>query len=78
MLDAAGYNYKEQFYEEDHAKYPGRVIYGSENGHSIEAWRAVSDHDYICGQFLWTGVDFLGECLGWPLRISQALSLINI
>lgn len=72
VLDAAGYNYKEQFYEEDHAKYPGRVIYGSENGHSIEAWRAVSDHDYICGQFLWTGVDFLGECLGWPLRISQA------
>ena len=72
VLDAAGYNYKEQFYEEDHIQYPGRVIYGSENSHQPSAWRAVLDHDYICGQFLWTGVDFLGECRGWPVRISQA------
>lgn len=72
VLDASGYNYKEQFYEEDHARFPGRVIYGSENGHGGKAWQAVVDHDYICGQFLWTGVDFLGECHGWPVRISQA------
>lgn len=71
-LDISGYNYKEQFYEEDHRRFPGRVIYGSENGHSGRAWQAVKDNDYICGQFLWTGVDFLGECLGWPVRISQA------
>lgn len=71
-LDAAGYNYEEALYEEDHKKYPERVIYGSENGHSVEAWRAVIDHDYICGQFLWTGIDYLGECAGWPVRISQA------
>lgn len=72
VLDVVGYNYKEMFYAEDHAKYPGRVIYGSENGKSPEAWYAVRDNDYICGQFLWTGVDFLGECHGWPVRISQA------
>ena len=72
VLDASGYNYKEQFYEEDHARFPGRVIYGSENGHGGKQWRAVLDNDYICGQFLWTGVDFLGECHGWPMRISQA------
>ena len=72
VLDVVGYNYKEVFYAEDHAKYPGRVIYGSENGKSPEAWYAVRDNDYICGQFLWTGVDFLGECRGWPVRISQA------
>lgn len=72
VLDASGYNYKEQFYEEDHIRFPDRVIYGSENGHSVSAWRAVLDHEYICGQFLWTGVDFLGECAGWPVRISQA------
>nr|MBR4281109.1 DUF4982 domain-containing protein [Clostridia bacterium] len=72
VLDASGYNYKEQFYEEDHARFPGRVIYGSENGHGGKQWRAVRDNDYICGQFLWTGVDFLGECRGWPVRISQA------
>ena len=72
VLDASGYNYKEQFYAEDHVRFPGRVIYGSENGHGGKQWRAVKDNDYICGQFLWTGVDFLGECHGWPVRISQA------
>lgn len=71
-LDASGYNYKEEFYEADHARFPGRVIYGSENSHAVPAWKAVLEHDYICGQFLWTGVDFLGECRGWPIRISQA------
>ncbi len=71
-LDISGYNYKEQFYEEDRARFPGRVIYGSENGHSAKAWKAVKDNDFICGQFLWTGIDFLGECHGWPVRISQA------
>ncbi|MBP3646474.1 MAG: DUF4982 domain-containing protein [Clostridia bacterium] len=77
VLDVVGYNYKEQFYEEDHAKYPGRVIYGSENGKNAKAWHAVRDNDYICGQFLWTGIDFLGECRGWPVRISQA-GLMNL
>ncbi|MCR4906465.1 MAG: DUF4982 domain-containing protein [Clostridiales bacterium] len=71
-LDVVGYNYKEKFYEEDHAAYPGRVIFGSENGKGAREWQAVLDHDYIAGQFLWTGIDFLGECPGWPRRISQA------
>ncbi len=71
-LDASGYNYREKFYAEDHQRFPGRVILGSENSHSVEAWRAVRDNEYISGQFLWTGVDFLGECHGWPHRISGA------
>ncbi|MDO4740494.1 MAG: glycoside hydrolase family 2 TIM barrel-domain containing protein, partial [Eubacteriales bacterium] len=72
VLDIVGYNYKEKFYDEDHEKYPGRVIYGSENGKDARAWHAVRDREFICGQFLWTGIDFLGECRGWPVRISQA------
>ncbi len=76
-LDLSGYNYREKFYEEDHEKYPGRVLLGSENSHDPAAWYAVADHDYISGQFLWTGVDFLGECKGWPVRISQA-GLLNL
>ena len=74
-LDLSGYNYREQFYEEDHRRYPQRVLLGSENSHDPAAWRAVEDHDYISGQFLWTGADFLGECPGWPKRISQAGAL---
>ena len=75
VLDLVGYNYREQFYEEDHKAYPGRVILGSENSHDPAAWRAVTAHEYMAGQFLWTGVDFLGECPGWPKRISQAGAL---
>ena len=74
-LDIAGYNYREKFYEEDHRTWPERVILGSENSHDPAAWRAVEDHDFIGGQFLWTGIDFLGECPGWPKRISQAGAL---
>ncbi len=71
-LDISGYNYREYLYEEDHRRFPDRVIFGSENGHGCKEWYAVRDNDYICGQFLWTGIDFLGECVGWPVRISQA------
>ena len=31
-IDVVGYNYTENRYDEDHATYPNRVIYGSENG----------------------------------------------
>ncbi len=67
-LDIAGYNYTENRYELDHQQYPDRVIYGSENGHSMEAWNAVKNNDFISGQFLWTGIDYLGESLAWPSR----------
>ena len=71
-LDLLGYNYREKFYEEDHLRFPDRAIVGSENSTAADAWFAVTDHNYISGQFLWTGIDFLGECRGWPIRISQA------
>lgn len=77
VLDVSGYNYRERFYEEDHKRFPDRVIFGSENSHDPSAWFAVRDNDYICGQFLWTGIDFLGECHGWPIRISQA-GMLNL
>jgi beta-galactosidase len=71
-LDVAGYNYKERLYEADHARFPRLPILGSENGHGLEAWKAARDNDYISGQFLWTGIDFLGEARGWPARCSGA------
>lgn len=72
LLDVEGYNYMERLYAEDHAAHPKRVIYGSENGHSLEAWQAVAENDYIAGQFLWTGIDFLGEAHAWPSHASRA------
>jgi len=72
VLDVVGYNYKEQHYEADHAKYPSHIVLGTENGHHIEAWRAVTNNDFIAGQFLWTGIDYLGETQGWPSHGSAA------
>ncbi|MDD3196319.1 MAG: glycoside hydrolase family 2 TIM barrel-domain containing protein, partial [Paludibacter sp.] len=60
-LDIAGYNYTESMYDSDHKKYPNRVIYGSENRHDMQAWKDVRDREFIFGQFLWTGIDYLGE-----------------
>ena len=68
LLDVDGYNYQELRYPVDHAKFPRRIIYGSENRHDYSAWAAVRDNDYISGQFLWTGIDYLGEAGKWPNR----------
>jgi hypothetical protein len=67
-LDVVGYNYTENRYAMDHKKFPARIIYGSENGHSYASWKDVRDNDYIFGQFIWTGIDYLGESLSWPSR----------
>ncbi len=71
-VDVIGYNYKEQFYEADHKRFPDRPLLGTENGHRPEAWQIVEDLDYVCGQFLWTGIDYLGEAHGWPIHGSGA------
>jgi hypothetical protein len=67
-LDVVGYNYTEERYAIDHKNFPDRIIYGSENGHGYELWKAVRDNEYIFGQFIWTGFDYLGESLSWPSR----------
>jgi len=76
-LDLVGYNYKEHLYPEDHARFPAQPIVGSENGHSHANWRAAADNPYISGQFLWTGIDYLGETHGWPYHGSGA-GLLNV
>ena len=72
LLDVAGYNYQEQFYDEDHRVFPGRAILGSENAAWIGSWHTVLDRPYIAGLFLWAGFDFLGEADRWPAHGSSA------
>lgn len=67
-VDIVGYNYTEDRYDLDHKTYPDRVIYGSENRSDYDAWKAVRDKDFIFGQFIWTGIDYLGESGAWPSR----------
>jgi beta-galactosidase len=71
-LDVVGYNYQEYRYKEDHKTYPKRIIYGSENGLHLSAWNAVDSNEFIAGQYLWTGIDYLGEARKWPARSSGA------
>jgi beta-galactosidase/beta-glucuronidase len=71
-LDIVGYNYQESRYAEDHARYPDRIVYGSENGMLWSFWDAVASNPYISGQFLWTGIDYLGEAHSWPHRSNRA------
>ncbi len=75
QLDVAGYNYaaggdhlKKSIYEDDHARLPGRIMYGSES-YPLEAfgsWMDVVDHPYVIGDFVWTAFDYIGEAsIGW-------------
>ena len=67
-VDIVGYNYTENRYEEDHKTYPDRIIFGSETHSGRDAWDAVRNHEFIFGQFIWTGLDYLGESGAWPSR----------
>jgi beta-galactosidase len=79
ILDVIGYNYTESRYEMDHKSYPNEFIYGSENPHNYSGWLAVKNNDFISSQFLWTGIDYLGESGKFPLRsaYSGLLDLTN-
>ncbi|MCX6631484.1 MAG: DUF4982 domain-containing protein, partial [Candidatus Solibacter sp.] len=62
-LDVAGYNYGPASYEADHARNPKRVIMGTESfpRQSYASWAPADKHDYVIGDFVWTGMDHLGE-----------------
>ncbi len=68
VIDVVGYNYTENRYAEDHKTYPNRILYGSETSTDYNAWKAVRNNDFIFGQFVWTGMDYLGESGRWPSR----------
>ncbi len=63
MLDIGGYNYQFLNYEPDHLKFPERIMYGSESvpQHAWENWEMVKRHKYVLGDFVWTGMDYIGE-----------------
>ncbi|HEY3761724.1 MAG TPA: glycoside hydrolase family 2 TIM barrel-domain containing protein [Verrucomicrobiae bacterium] len=67
MLDIIGQNYRENEILAAHDQKPTRKIIGTENHPDRVAWLALRDHPAYAGQFLWSGVDYLGESLHWPL-----------
>ena len=63
QMDIQGYNYQWQKYEEDHKKFPDRIIVGTESvaKEAFENWQMVQKHPYVIGDFVWTGMDYFGE-----------------
>lgn len=66
LLDVVGQNYREQEILKAHADKPSRKIIGTENAHDRNQWIAMRDHREYSGQFLWSGIDYLGEAGAWP------------
>ena len=62
-LDVAGYNYEWREYENDHKKYPERIMAGTESFpmEAFENWQQVEKNSWVIGDFVWTGMDYLGE-----------------
>jgi beta-galactosidase len=71
-LDVDGYNYMWRFYEEEHAKNPHKVLFGSESvaSEAAQNWAKVEKYPYVIGDFVWTAIDYLGESgLGSSLEV---------
>ena len=65
-LDVVGYNYMAQRYAVDQARFPGRVIAGTETwGHMMYTfWTETVNQPNVIGDFVWTAFDYLGEAGG--------------
>jgi beta-galactosidase len=62
-LDVAGYNYLQKQFVADHAEFPDRIIVSTESyaPETYAFWQGVEKYPYVIGDFVWTGMDHLGE-----------------
>jgi beta-galactosidase len=85
-LDVVGYNYvdrfrdrKEKYYSVDKQAHPNWKVIGTESagmGRGLnldveQLWKFVRTYDYVSGDFMWTGIDYIGES-GWPAKNSSS------
>jgi len=71
QMDIVGQNYRENELVAFHNEHPERIVIGTENTHVLIQWLALRDNPFYSGQFLWTGIDYLGESM-WPGRGSAS------
>jgi beta-galactosidase len=69
MLDVIGTNYRDKELLDAWKEKSGRKIVGTEQGHERSTWLACRDNPQHSGQFLWCGIDYLGESRSWPLTV---------
>ncbi len=74
------YNYRSDSFATWHAQYPDMIFLASETkayatnipedyrdlDYSGNSWNNMEE--FVAGQFIWTGIDYLGESGGWPDR----------
>lgn len=75
LLDIVGQNYRESELVAAWKAKPERKVIGTENRHDNQAWLILRDNPFMSGQFLWTGIDYLGEA-NWP-EISWGTALLD-
>jgi beta-galactosidase len=66
LLDVVGQNYRENEIMAAHTQMRTRKIIGTENQHGRQVWLWLRDNAPYAGQFLWAGIDYLGEAGRWP------------
>ncbi len=61
--DIVGYNYMIHKAEGDHERLPERVMWQTESypRDAFANWEKVTDLSYVIGDFVWTGIDYIGE-----------------
>lgn len=76
MLDVVGQNYRTNELLNAHVAKPSRKILGTEDGMDRITWLALRDHPAMAGEFLWVGIDYLGESHAWPY-IGRPVGLLD-
>jgi beta-galactosidase len=76
LLDVIGTNYRDNELLAAYQAKPTRKIVGTEQRHDLPTWLAARDNLPHAGQFLWSGVDYLGESPNWPV-IAAASGLLD-
>ena len=61
--EVMGYNYMIHKAESDHKRVPSRVMWQTESypRDAFDNWQKVNDLPYVTGDFVWTGIDYIGE-----------------
>lgn len=76
LLDVVGTNYRDLELLAAWDAKPTRRIIGTEQRHELATWLAARDNVQHAGQFLWSGIDYLGESFGWPM-IAAGFGLLD-
>ncbi len=76
MMDVVGQNYRVDELKAYHDAHPEKAIIGTENTHDVQSWLMLRDDPSLSGQFLWAGIDYLGEA-AWP-QVMWSTALLDV